>query len=260
MIKAAFFAIDGTLISPKYKETLIGTKRALTSLQLSNCKIFIATRRHKEEIKTLPLPTSISFDGYVTLNGQLCYDKDFNSIFTSPISSKDKDVLVKLFNEKKFPMLLFEKNRYYINFINNIVIRAQEASLSPIPDIGEYTGNDIYQCVVYGTKKDIKPILSMSSDCKMTHSNLLTMDIIPASGGKVKGIQYFLDQYDMKPSEIIAFGASENDQEMLSLASISYAMKNSDQETKKCANVVIPSADDDGIHYGLTRYGFIGNL
>ena len=253
MIKAAFFDIDGTLISHTLKDIPMSTKKAIQALKDKGIKVFIATGRHLEEMKDLPL--SLSFDGYVTLNGQLCLDSNFHKTYGCPITGKDKEILVSLFNEKKIPMLIVEEHRLYLNFVNDQVIQAQQDISSPIPEISDYNGNDIYQFIMYTNESE--QIQRMLTHCKISRWNPNAIDIIPTSGGKVKGIQSFLDQYDLKPSDIIAFGDSENDQDMLLFAGIGIAMGNSDQKTKQCANYITQSVDEDGIDHALKHFGIL---
>lgn len=87
MITAVFFDIDGTLLSHNSKKISFGVQQALKELQQKGIKVFAATGRHKIELEELPLK-EISFDGYITLNGQYCYDKD-GLIYDLPINETD---------------------------------------------------------------------------------------------------------------------------------------------------------------------------
>ena len=75
MIKAIFFDIDGTLLSHQSQSVPASTKKALKILKEKGIYTFIATGRHISEIKDLPLD-DLEFEGYITLNGQYCYNKE----------------------------------------------------------------------------------------------------------------------------------------------------------------------------------------
>ena len=75
MIKAAFFDVDGTLFSHSMKKFPESTKEALRLLRKKGIKIFLSTGRSYIEAGKLPWE-DIVFDGYVTLNGQVCTDEN----------------------------------------------------------------------------------------------------------------------------------------------------------------------------------------
>src|SRR5699024_9878723 len=90
MIKAIFFDIDGTLVSFKTHQVPDSTIEALKQLKKKGIKIFIATGRGKDGLKVLD---EIEFDGYITLNGQYCYDKD-RIIYQNTIDPHDLQNLI----------------------------------------------------------------------------------------------------------------------------------------------------------------------
>ena len=57
--------------------------------------------------------------------------------------------------------------------------------------------------------------------------------------------------------EIIAFGDSENDLEMLRAAGIGVAMENAEKEAKEVADFVTLSNTDNGIVYALQKFGVL---
>ena len=81
MIKAAFFDIDGTLLSPATDRLIPqSTKDALVELRRRGVKCILCTGRPKVQ-----LPWCITdgfpgfeggFDSYITMTGSLCYDAD----------------------------------------------------------------------------------------------------------------------------------------------------------------------------------------
>ena len=77
MIRAIFFDVDGTLLSHKTKEVPSSARRSLALLKERQIKVFLSTGRHALELDELPVQ-DLTFDGYITLNGQLCLDGDKN--------------------------------------------------------------------------------------------------------------------------------------------------------------------------------------
>ena len=79
MIKAAFFDVDGTLLSYKTKQVCPSAKAAIAALQAKGILCIVATGRHMIQMSKLPV-ADIPFDGFVMLNGQLVLDKQNLSV------------------------------------------------------------------------------------------------------------------------------------------------------------------------------------
>ena len=77
------------------------------------------------------------------------------------------------------------------------------------------------------------------------------IDILQSGIHKAWGLQELLKRWDIKAEEIMAFGDSENDVEMLQLAGISYAMENADDKAKAVATDFAPSNSQAGVYQVL---------
>ena len=77
------------------------------------------------------------------------------------------------------------------------------------------------------------------------------IDILQAGIHKAWGLQELLKRWDIKAEEIMAFGDSENDVEMLQLAGIAYAMENADDKAKAVATNFAPSNIQAGVYQVL---------
>ena len=93
-------------------------------------------------------------------------------------------------SRKNKSIMIVEKENMYINFVNQHVQNAQEAISTPIPNVGEYTGNEIFQAIAYLEKEEA--IADQMPGCKVTRWNDCAVDIIAASGGKRTGIIEYL--------------------------------------------------------------------
>lgn len=256
MIKAIFFDVDGTLVSHKDTTVSPSTRAALKALKQTGIKCILATGRHSSELKNLPV-CDMDFDGAVTLNGQLCLDRDGTVFFDNPITGEEKDLLLNHFREKTFPLLLVERDTLYINFVDDRVRRAQKAISTPIPPVGDYTGNPVYQVIAYVEPQDESLLKAQLPGCRITRWNPQGVDIISASGGKVAGIQAFLDRSGIARSETMAFGDGENDAEMLAFVQVGVAMGNAKESAKHAADYVTSSVDEDGIAKALEHFGLL---
>lgn len=124
MIKGIFFDIDGTLIDSR-GNFLTSSYQALQSLKSKGIKVFLSTGRHMLEINQVDFKV-VKFDGYITLNGQICLSADYKSLMRVPIQNADAETIVKIFNQKIIPIMLVQENRMYINFVNEEVKKAQK--------------------------------------------------------------------------------------------------------------------------------------
>lgn len=253
MIKAAFFDVDGTLFSHSMKKFPESTKEALRLLRKKGIQIFLSTGRSYIEAGKLPWE-DIVFDGYVTLNGQVCTDENGKILFGNPIVGEDKEYLLSVFRNHEKPLLLVESDRLYINFINDVVERAQKMVSIPNPEIGEPTGADIYQFIAYFTRAEEEEFMKRIPNCKATRWYEAGVDIIPKDSGKIVGIQKMLEIYGLSREEIIAFGDGDNDAEMLEFAGIGVAMGNAVEITKQKADYVTDHIDEDGLWNALKHF------
>ena len=256
MIKAAFFDVDGTLLSHKSKMVPQSARDAIAKLQSQGVQCVVATGRQITEMNKLPV-ADIPFDGYITLNGQLTLDKDKKMLYGTPIEGKAKDFLVKMFSGNRLPALLVEEEAVYLNFFDERVRIVQEAISSAVPPFGTYGGKDVYQVCAYMAPGDEKVLEEITDECVMTRWAIGGMDIIAKGGGKVTGIGKYLERQGISVEETIAFGDGENDIEMLEFAGIGVAMGNADEEVKAVADYVTTDIDDDGIANALKHFELI---
>jgi len=80
------------------------------------------------------------------------------------------------------------------------------------------------------------------------------LDIIQDGIHKAWALQELLKRWNIKPEEIMAFGDSENDVEMLELAGIAYAMENADEKAKAVATDIAPANSQGGVYQVLEAW------
>ena len=136
MIKAIFFDIDGTLLSHQSQSVPASTKKALKILKEKGIYTFIATGRHISEIKDLPLD-DLEFEGYITLNGQYCYNKE-GVIYDLPIDPQDIQQILFFIDQKPFPCIFVEDEKMYINYHNQAVETVPKSHFYPFTRIRQF--------------------------------------------------------------------------------------------------------------------------
>lgn len=256
MIKAIFFDADGTLISHRQNAVPESTRAAIRALQQRDIRCVLATGRHISEVEELPV-CDIAFDGYVTVNGQLCLDEHKVPLSHSPIAEDAMVLIAKLFREKKVSIMLKEQDRLYVNVVTDRLCSTQKDISSAVPEVGEYTGKPIYQAVFYIPQEEEAMLEELRPLCVFTRWHKDGIDLFEKEGGKVRGIREYLQRTGIRQEETMAFGDGDNDIEMLQFAAVGVAMGNAYDTVKAQADYVTSSVDEDGIALALQHFGLI---
>lgn len=259
-IKAAFFDIDGTLISLSNKVVTESTANAVCQLHDKGIKTFVATGRSRPEIEAQDMLRGMIFDGVLANNGQQCYCKD-GDLRSIPLSEEDVAALVRDVDAHGYCAWFTERDRLYINRVNARVRQVMadiHTQIPPIEDIHRALSNPVYKVVVYLTPEEVAqwPARVVRSSVPMVF-HPLSSDFAPRSGGKIAAMKELLDRFGILPEETIAFGDGPNDAEMLRLAGIGVAMGNGSVEAKEAADYITDTCENDGIRKALEHFGLI---
>lgn len=256
MIKAIFFDIDGTLVSFKTHQVPDSTIEALKQLKKKGIKIFIATGRGKDGLKVLD---EIEFDGYITLNGQYCYDKDL-IIYQNTIDPHDLQNLVNYLDNHQVPCGFTEEYDKYYNYRDwrvDEIHRITQNDGQPAKDCSQVCTRKIYQCQCFVDEAEEKELLKLMPNCISARWHPMFCDISPKGGTKQNGIDKFLEYYHLQLSETMAFGDGGNDIPMLNHVNLAVAMGNGNEEVKKAADYVTDEVDLDGVVKALKHFNLL---
>jgi cof-like hydrolase len=80
------------------------------------------------------------------------------------------------------------------------------------------------------------------------------IDLLPRGIHKGWGLRSLMERWKIDADQIMAFGDSENDLEMLELAGYSFAMENGEEKVKRMAKYIAPSNDEAGVLQVLEQY------
>ena len=258
MIKTIFFDLDGTLYSHTQKIVPNTTIYAFDQLKQLGIKRILCTGRHVRELEQLGFfELGLDFDGYILLNGQLILDKDLNYIDGTPIDEEETKKIVRVFNEKKIPLILETKEELFCNVYDDFYVEGLRAvNTEPFP-IKEYNNEQIYQVSTY-VKKDVKEYLHKEfSDCFMTSWNEYGALFVNKQGGKSKGIEKYLKSVNETPKETMAFGDGDNDLDMLEYCGVGVGMGNGTKNVIEHCDYLTETIDNDGLYLALKHLGVI---
>lgn len=260
MIKAAFFDIDGTLVSLKSKVYPPSTAVALKRLRENGVLLFVATGRSRFEINSERLLDGLEFDGYLTNNGQDAYDADGKLLYGKPIVAEEACAIVEWAEKNGQACWLVNSDKSCMNLYNERVFEAMEAIHTRPPalcDLHEMLKTPIYKIVLFLTREEMRIPLLLGPHCRTTQWFELGHDIISMDGGKENAMADILSRYGIAKEECIAFGDSENDIAMLRTAGIGVAMGNATKEAMAAADYITDDCDDDGLLHALEHFSLI---
>lgn len=277
-IKAVFFDIDGTLLNDM-KKVSKSTADAIQQMRQSGILVGIATGRGPEFVK--PYMENLGFDFAVTYNGQYIITRD-KAIYQQKLP---KPVLIDLINyatEHGKELSLGTAT----GLVGSGIIRIGTSGFgqvvtSLIPKRFSKTvelafkkvirrvrpqkhdrlfsllQEPVFQAVLVASPDQSKQLASLFPQVTVTRSSLYSADIISKGQSKFKGIQRLAEMFGFDMSEVMAFGDSDNDLEMLSGIGLGVAMGNAHHKVKSIAAYTTASNNHDGISKALAHYGLI---
>lgn len=259
MIKAIFFDIDGTLVSFRTHEIPDSTKKALKTLREKGMKLFIATGRSPVQIDFLKEEEEHLFDGFITMNGQYCYNQK-EVIREQSLNRQDLiDLLPYLEENQEIGSSFVELDYVYFNHMTKGIQKMWDSLGKTAPKLNFDTVERVfhhktYQLSTYIPEEEEEEFFKHMPNCKSARWHKDFMDVIPKDGGKTAGIEAMLQYYGISKDEIMAFGDGGNDKEMLQYAKIGVAMGNATNDVKEMADFVTKDIDEGGIAFALEHF------
>lgn len=258
MIKAAFFDIDGTLLSYKTNVVSQSARYALKALREKGILVFLASGRQHTVLKEHKPLEGIEVDGIIALNGQYCCN-DQGVIYECPVDKEDISAILAYLDHSEHACMFIDANGMFVNRHNPRLEEVQASIHTPLPlidDLRRGLVNPIYQMILYMSDEEAKDLPPMKH-CKKTRWHPGAFDLIPSIGGKAAGIREVLKHYGIDPRDTISFGDAQNDLDMLQITGISVAMGNAADNVKAAATYVTTDVDDDGIWNALKHFGIL---
>lgn len=260
MIKAAFFDVDGTLVSIHTKYISDKLVADLAELRRRGILIFLATGRAKPDIEKTGMLKSAEFDGYITLSGQYCYNE--NGLYRDvPICKSDLENAVRILREN--PDIAARMEAGEVTGLTQINDRVREldrymhTALYEIHPPEWMLDRKIYQFVPLVHDGEEQRFLSVMPNCVWTRWHPKGLDILPKGDAKADGIRATMELYSLRQDEIIVFGDGDNDLSMFAMAGTSVAMGNASGEVKAAADHVTDTVENDGICQALRYSGLL---
>ncbi|VTS43642.1 haloacid dehalogenase [Streptococcus porcinus] len=277
-IKAVFFDIDGTLLNDR-KNVQKTTQQAIQSLKKQGIMVGLATSRGPGFVQ--PFLENFGLDFAVTYNGQYILTRDKilyqNQLPKSLIyrviryaSDKKKEVSLGTASGLAGSRIIDMGTSQFGQVVSSIVPRGMVTTVESsfknlIRRVKPQSFNNlvtimrepIYQIVMVASAQETTEIKEKFPHVKITRSSPYSIDLISVDQSKIKGIERLGEMFGFELSEVMAFGDSDNDIEMLNGVGVGVAMGNADDLLKAGASFVTASNNNGGISKALAHYGLI---
>lgn len=265
-IKLIATDLDGTLLDPKGQVDLPRLEKLLDQLEERGIRFVIATGNEIHRVKQLlgNLTERVVlivangariFEGNQLLQAQTWDDNMVNRAleFFKGRECQDQFVVTSMnggfvkegtvFTELENFMTPEMIELFYqrMNFVEELESHLFGGVLKMSLVVGEERSNSVLEEINHLFNGSVQAV-SSGYGC---------IDILQAGIHKAWGLQELLKRWDIKAEEIMAFGDSENDVEMLQLAGIAYAMENADDKAKAVATDFAPSNSQAGVYQVL---------
>lgn len=155
----------------------------------------------------------------------------------------------------RFSRMVPEVCAGFVNFIFNHIIRIvrpQNKGELQSFDYSTHLPND-----AINDGKEAQRLAEYFPQLTFTRSSPYATDIICKGNSKLIGIKRLGDFYHFSTDEVMVFGDSNNDIEMLGEVRYSVAMKNGTKQAKQVASYITDTNNKDGIYKGLRHFNLV---
>ncbi len=256
-IESIFFDIDGTLVSFETHKMPQSALDALHALRAKGIKLFIATGRPRASLSVVD---EFSFDGYITLNGQCCLDRDGAVIYENPMHKADIAKLVEHAEQNQIACYFVERSSAYYNMRNDSVTDLEmmiNTGTQPVGDVQDALRNDIYQVTAFVDEHQEREMMQLMPNSLSARWYPTFCDISPLGGTKENGIKHLCAHLGIDMENTMAFGDGGNDIPMLGCVGLSVGMGNANEQVKAMVDYVTDDVDKDGVYNALKHFNLI---
>lgn len=268
-VKLIMTDLDGTLFKNDHESISERNVNALKKAQENGIKICIATGRTKSLI--FDAVARVSFADYIiTSNGAVTYDAKTDEIITAQLLSAEKSKKVfEIINSHSLTQEIYFEGECFLdgysaklyNYgnISAHYLKVLKDKANVVPDLSEHIRNRGVEKInimhVVGDElQEIKNSFLDIGGIYVTSSIPENLEMNNINANKGYALSALCRILDISENEVMAFGDSGNDCEMLRTAGYSFATANAWDEAKKAAKSVTLSNEDDGVAVQIEKY------
>ena len=253
---ALFFDIDGTLVSFNTHQIPASTILALTQAKVNGHKVYIATGRPPLIITNLGAIEHL-IDGYVTINGALCFIGD-EVVSCKNIPHEAAQLVVDDAYQKNYGVIVVgERDVAVFDPQGEVdqVFRQEIAveNLDQVKPMETVMQQRILQLTPFFDADYERELMARIPSCTSGRWHPAFTDIVADGNSKARGMEALCRHFGILQEETLAFGDGGNDIEMLQWAGIGVAMGNAEQAVKDHADMVTTDVDHEGIEQAVNQ-------
>lgn len=241
------------------------TKEALINAQARGVKIVLASGRPVNGMiptaKELGLHQHQSY--ILSYNGERTIDMESETVIQeTPLSKAQFDQIYDYCREKGFFILtyidetiVYEGEHEYMNIEHELT----GLPMKKVDDLKSYVQVNVpkamavdYETAIAQANQELGG--SYGEEIHATTSKPFFLEFMSAGVSKGRALHQLAQSLNIERTEIMAFGDSNNDIDMLEYAGLGVAMGNGNERIKAAADIVTKGHDEDGIAHIIEQY------
>lgn len=260
--KAVFSDIDGTLLNSSHKIPE-KTKEKIYKLQEEGIPFVLVSARFPKAMMAIwnelgakcPMIT-YSGAAIIDQNGNMIYSEELDSQIAKNIyayirSNSGPEIAVNVFFSGHW--MVEDKTHPWVQYETKVTgIIPEEVSF-----FDEKVFDHVHKILCMGDACLIaeleEKLIAEFHGVEISKSKDTYLEILSLNATKSNAIKKFGELFHIAREEIIAFGDSQNDMNMLEYAGLGVAMKNAAQEVKAAADYVTDTNDNEGLKLVLDQ-------
>lgn len=252
---------DGTLYTNEFKVNQ-ETIDAVEEFKSRGGKFVIATGRLYQAIKPFAQLFKLT-DEVITYQGSGVYDLKTDKILMSQEIDRDLAVEVYQFLYKNYsdissPMLFYddkciveEENEYNQIFANIVKVPLVVAS-KKLDEYVDQNNLNARKILCLAQNEYIRGIIAnltqnFGDKLNINQSSKGLLECVNIKASKGNAVRWIAEKYGIPREQICAIGDAENDNSMIEFAGLGVAMGNAMEETKKVADLVCDTNNNNGV-------------
>lgn len=287
MYKLIAIDLDGTLLN-SYGEISPRNLEAIKKAKEKGIKVVIASGRVIKSVENIANELDID-KKIICGNGAIIYDREKKEIEYDKFLGKQKTLqIMKICEENSIYYNVYTTrgimgkslnyNLLFYNHENSKKPESKQTKINIVQDMYSYIENSENDDYLKINIADNNKIIFDNIIKKL--KNIKDVDVLDVShmakkfiehGGEMVPIEYYytevssnnvnkwiaieklIQQYDIKPEEVIAIGDNVNDIEMIENAGVGVVMGNGAPYIKEKANLVVSNNDEDGVAEAIEK-------